>query len=330
MKRILVTGGAGFIGSHFVKKLCTYSADFEQAGTQIVVYDKLTYAGDLKRLEGIPHIFVHGDICDVERLYAVLRNYGITHVVHFAAESHVDRSLADHAPFMRTNVLGTKILIETVDSYWHETGGYEHKQFIHISTDEVYGTILQDEKPASETTPLNPMNPYAISKAKADVLVQNKMISDNFPALILRSSNNYGHNQNAEKFIPRIINCLMNDQPIPVYGKGEQMRCWLSVEDYADIICELIRQKMTGEIFNVAGEETYSNFDLVMKIKALFSSSASRPLDSLSSITFVPDRMRHDFYYHVDGSKLKQRIGERYFKRQLENYFLELFHTASV
>jgi len=330
MKRILVTGGAGFIGSHFVKKLCTYSSDFEQAGTQIVVYDKLTYAGDLKRLEGVPHIFVHGDICDGELLNAVLRKYGVTHVVHFAAESHVDRSIADQAPFMRTNVLGTEVLIETVDRFWRETGGYEHRQFIHISTDEVYGSILQSEKPASETTPLNPMNPYAVSKAKADALVQHKIKRDHFPALILRSSNNYGLNQNAEKFIPRIINCLVNNHPIPVYGKGAQMRCWLSVEDYAEIICELIRLELIGEIFNVVGEETYSNIDMVMKIIEIFGQSVSRPIERQPEITFVPDRAQHDFYYHVDGSKLKRLISERYFKRRLENYFMELFLTASV
>jgi len=332
---ILVTGGAGFIGSHFVKKISAAAVNSEQQENKIVVFDKLTYAGDLRRLEGISHHFVQGDICDASHLYEVISTYDITHVVHFAAESHVDRSLMDDALFIKTNVLGTEILVKSLERYWQSTGGYENRTMVHISTDEVYGAIDPSEPPASEDTILNPMNPYAVSKARADVFIQKKISFEGFPALILRSSNNYGRDQHEEKFIPRIINSLYQNRPIPVYGEGKQMRCWLSVEDYADIICELIRLGIKGEVYNVVGKESLTNLELVNKIRTHFIEShkinqTGSHRQNASPIIFIPDRVRHDFYYHVDGTKLKHLIGDHFFKRSLDQYFMELFQTTSV
>ncbi|MBM7562097.1 dTDP-glucose 4,6-dehydratase [Fusibacter tunisiensis] len=295
---ILVTGGAGFIGSHFVNQI---------KENNVVVLDALTYAGDRKRLRNFNGTFIVGDIRNRDLLDEIFKSYAITHVVHFAAESHVDRSLIDHSIFLDTNVNGTHTVLEAADAYWSTTTTqYEGKFFLHISTDEVYGGIEFGKQPVTEEASLKPANPYATSKAAADQLVIGKMLGKRFPASIVRSSNNFGCNQHAEKLIPKVIHCLENDLPIPVYGKGDQMRCWLFVEDYCKILYKLMDLHKVGEIFNVAGPSALRNIETVSILKLAYEKWVGK---TDSFVTYVTDRKMHDVYYNMDASKIMDVIG---------------------
>lgn len=324
-KNFCVTGGAGFIGSHFVRWLYHLKKTNSQIG-EIVVYDKLTYAADLGRLDRVDYTFVEGDICNGSHFSKVLADYSITHVVHFAAESHVDRSIHDEMPFIQTNILGTATILEATSQVWMQSiEGYSGKMFVHISTDEVYGGILESEPAATEETPLKPSNPYAATKAASDQLVIGKMNSDRFPALIVRSSNNFGRAQHTEKLIPKVMACLVKGAPIPLYGEGRQKRCWLSAQTYSEILWDLIEAKVTVEIINVCGKESLSNFELVELMRHKFAKSKSCDISDVSQINYVQDRKYHDFFYHIDDSKLRALNLSTQTYETLEGFFEKMF-----
>lgn len=304
-KNFCVTGGAGFIGSCFV----TYLDQLKKSGAQIgdiVVYDKLTYAADLSRLDGANYILEEDDVCNASHFADILTKYAITHVVHFAAESHVDRSINDDMPFIQTNILGTASVLDATAQHFRQMIDIDSdKMFVHISTDEVYGSILETEIAADENTRLNPSNPYAATKAASDQLVISKMNSEAFPALILRSSNNFGRFQHSEKLIPKVIDCLSKGEPIPVYGEGSQKRCWLSAQTYSEIIWSLIEANVVNQVINVRGKEIYSNLELVELIRHKYAKMKGLDISKVSRIDYVVDRKYHDFFYHIDDSKLR-------------------------
>jgi dTDP-glucose 4,6-dehydratase len=299
MPNVLVTGGAGFIGSHFA---CAIE---QNQHMKVVIYDAMTYSSDLSRLKNYNGTIVNGDIGDYDKVLTTLKEHEITHIVNFAAESHVDRSIEDVNPFLRTNVFGTVSLMEAAEKYWLETnGGYKDKLFVHISTDEVYGELREKDRPLDEKAPLKPSNPYAASKAAADQFVIAKISGEGFPGMIVRSSNNFGLNQNDEKLIPKVIRCLNENMDIPLYGNGQQRRCWLYVEDYCRILMELMEAGPIGEIFNVKGASSLSNLEVVCKMREAYASFVNLPVDAVSHIAFVQDRKTHDYFYNIDQSKL--------------------------
>ncbi len=304
----LVTGGAGFIGSHFVKKLIQEKKAYGQIG-HIVILDAMTYAGDLKRLEACDanaYKFIKGNILDASLISDILNDYDITHVIHFAAESHVDRSLEDASVFFKTNVLGTQSLLQTVYEYWTRlTHSLENKVFLHISTDEVYGPIDEDQPAATELTRLNPGNPYSASKAAADQIVISYMNAYGFPAMITRSSNNYGQDQHVEKLIPKILRCLAEYEAIPIYGEGLQKRCWLNVEEHCEILMAIIKTGVIGGIYNIKGSERYQNIELARLLIKTFETLTSKKAPPLR---FVEDRKAHDTFYHIEDSELVAKI----------------------
>jgi dTDP-glucose 4,6-dehydratase len=267
----------------------------------------MTYSSDLNRLKGFEGSIVTGDISDFEKVVSTLRDNEVTHIVNFAAESHVDRSIENVKPFLKTNVLGTVNLMEAASKYWLETeGGYDDKLFVHISTDEVYGELRENDWPLDENAPLRPSNPYAASKAAADQFVIAKMNGEGFPGMIVRSSNNFGLMQNDEKLIPKIVKCLKEGKDIPLYGNGQQRRCWLYVEEYCRILRDLIEKRLIGEIFNVKGPSSLSNHEVACKMRAAYASFSNLPIEAVSPIAFVKDRKMHDYFYNIDQSKLKR------------------------
>lgn len=313
-KRICITGGAGFIGSHFAK-LAHQKLDVEQ----IVIYDKLTYAADLNRLNGIEYTLVEGDVCNANHLAMTLKKYDITHVVHFAAESHVDRSISDDMPFIQTNIMGTAAVLDALEMTWGQD--VSNKMFVHISTDEVYGTVLETEQAADENTVLKPGNPYSATKAAADQLVLSRIYTNTLPAIIVRSSNNFGKHQHAEKLIPKVISNLIDGKPIPLYGDGKQKRCWISAKTYAEILCQMIDNNVPHGIYNVRGKETYDNFTLVSKIRSLYTQLSGNSHAETAPIIFVPDRKAHDLYYHIDDKKIQTYISVSY--ERMENFLYD-------
>lgn len=305
--RICITGGAGFIGSHFVNHLDQLRVNGLFKG-QIIVYDLLTYAGDLNRIETKDFIFIKGDVTDQDLFYQTLATHRITHVVHFAAETHVDRSIQDATDFIKTNIIGTATVLSCASRYWQTLPEkFNGKQMIHISTDEVYGAVSIMDIPANEKTPLAPSNPYAATKAAADQLVLGEINGNAFPACIVRSSNNFGHHQNAEKFIPKVIDCLRTNRPIPIYGDGSQMRTWLSANTFATFIYGLMSQGISGEIMNIRGEETLTNLELVKRIRASYARIVGR---EGAAIMHIEDRKNHDRFYHIDNEKQRKRFSD--------------------
>jgi dTDP-glucose 4,6-dehydratase len=288
--KILITGGAGFIGSNFVHYVLGKHAD-----TRVVVVDKLTYAGNLKNLDGVagdPRFeFVRLDICDPTLGDAL---QGCDAVVHFAAESHVDRSIEDAFPFMRTNVEGTWRLVE-------KCRAARVARFVHVSTDEVYGS-LGPEGTFSEASPIEPTSPYAASKAASDLVVMAAAKTHGFPAIVTRCTNNYGPYQFPEKFIPLMISRAMAGQPLPVYGDGRNVRDWIHVEDHCRAIDLILTTGREGEVYNIGGSCELENLAVVKKILAAFG----RPETLLS---FVTDRLAHDRRYALNCSKLRAELG---------------------
>ncbi|MCP1306887.1 dTDP-glucose 4,6-dehydratase [Paenibacillus tyrfis] len=293
MRTLFVTGGMGFIGSNFVRYwLQRHPKD------RIVNYDLLTYAGqpaNMADAAGLPNYrFVQGDVSDANAVRRVLDEEAVDTVVHFAAESHVDRSIADPQAFVRTNVLGTGCLLE-------EARRAGVSRFVHISTDEVYGA-LGEEGVFTETTPLAPNSPYAASKAGSDLLARAYFETYGFPVIITRCSNNYGPYQYPEKLIPTIITRAMRDEPVPVYGDGLYVRDWLYVEDHCAAIDRVVHQGIPGEVYNIGGRSERTNLDIVRTILA----ELGKP-ESL--IRFVPDRLGHDRRYAIDPAKIASRLG---------------------
>ncbi|MBE0686557.1 MAG: dTDP-glucose 4,6-dehydratase [Anaerolineaceae bacterium] len=308
-KNVLITGGAGFIGSNFVR----YVFNNEQKWN-IVNLDALTYAGHLENLDGISgtnYKFVQGDICDQDLVERVLSNHKIDTVVHFAAESHVDRSIEGPGAFIQTNIVGTYNLLEVTRQYWKTNGGYDGKRFHHVSTDEVFGMLKLSDPAFTEDTPYSPNSPYAASKASSDHLVRSYQHTFGLPTTITNCSNNYGPFQFPEKLIPLIILNAVNGKPLPIYGDGQQIRDWLFVEDHCEAIVTVLKKGVVGETYNIGGENQFPNLEIVKKICHLIDEylpeSPHHPHEKL--ITYVKDRPGHDFRYDMNISKIRRELG---------------------
>jgi dTDP-glucose 4,6-dehydratase len=302
---LLVTGGAGFIGSNYIR---TFMA--ENTVCRIINLDLLTYAGNLENLAGIDkesrYRFVRGDICDAPLVAELLRSEGIDAVVHFAAESHVDRSIAGPEIFVRTNVLGTQTLLEECRRHWAD-GGKEFR-FLHVSTDEVYGSLGPDGF-FTEETPLAPNSPYSASKAGSDLLVRAYFETYGFPALITRCSNNYGPFQFPEKLIPLLIHNILTNRPLPVYGDGTNVRDWLHVSDHARALATVLATGEPGEVYNIGGWNEWRNIDIVNLVCDLLDERLNRPAGTARGlITFVTDRLGHDRRYAIDPTNIKDDL----------------------
>jgi len=303
---ILITGGAGFIGSHVVRLFVNKYSDYK-----IYNLDVLTYAANLKNLTDIEnknnYNFIKADICDFESVKEIFIKYKINKVIHFAAESHVDRSIKDPFSFAKTNVMGTLSLLQAAKEAW--SNDYSDKLFYHISTDEVYGSLNQDEL-FTEITKYDPHSPYAASKASSDHFV--RAFSDTFgmPIVISNCSNNYGPYQFPEKLIPLFIINIINNKPLPIYGKGENIRDWLYVEDHAKAIDTIFHKGKLNETYNIGGFNEWKNIDLIKVIIKVTDRLLGRDEGSSEKlITYVRDREGHDLRYAIDATKLKNELG---------------------
>jgi len=308
---ILVTGGAGFIGSNFI---LTW---MKTAGTAVANLDSLTYAGNgsnLASLESDPRYrFVHGDICNREQVAGLLQREQPRAIVHFAAESHVDRSIASPEAFIHTNVLGTFVLLEQARVYWTGLSEVDRAafRFLHVSTDEVYGTLGPDDPAFSETTPYAPNSPYAASKAGSDHLARAYFHTFGLPVLTTNCSNNYGAFQFPEKLIPLMILNALDGKPLPVYGDGKNVRDWLFVEDHCSAIRTVLERGRPGQTYNVGGNSERANIDVVTTICNLVDELRPRPeaAPRTGLITYVQDRPGHDRRYAIDASKIMSELG---------------------
>lgn len=304
---VLVTGGAGFIGSNFINHFLPANP-----GCRVVNLDILTYAGNLRNLAAVErnpgYRFVKGDIGDAELVRTILSKERIDAVVHFAAESHVDRSILGPEIFVRTNVLGTQVLLEESRRHW-ESGTAECFRFLHVSTDEVYGS-LGETGYFTEETPLAPNSPYSASKAGSDLLVRAYCETFGLPVLTTRCSNNYGPFQFPEKLIPLMIHNIVAKKPLPVYGDGRNVRDWLHVKDHSTAIETVLKGGKPGEVFNVGGNNEWFNIDIVNLLCDLLDERLGRPGgESRGLITFVKDRLGHDRRYAISAAKIKRELG---------------------
>jgi len=304
--RILLTGGAGFIGSNLVHHLLRARPD-----VTIVTVDKLTYAGDRANLHDLPdpsrHRLVVADIADPAAMNALVADEQIDTILHLAAESHVDRSISGPAPFLHTNVIGTWTLLEAARRFWIDQGGPGRPcRFHHVSTDEVYGDLGPDDPAFAETTPYAPSSPYSATKAASDHLVHAWGRTFGVPFTMSNCSNNYGPRQHPEKLIPVVIRSCAARRPIPVYGKGENVRDWLHVDDHCAAIDHIVRHGANGHTYNVGGDNEWKNLDLVREICRTYARIAGADeAETLGLITFVTDRAGHDRRYAIDGRKLR-------------------------
>ena len=329
-RNIIITGGAGFIGSHVVRLFVNKYPDY-----RIINVDKLTYAGNLANLADVEdkpnYVFVKADICDFDLMLSLMKEYQVDGIIHLAAESHVDRSIKDPFTFARTNVMGTLSLLQAAKLVW-ESDGYEGKRFYHISTDEVYGALTMNhpegiEPPFKtvasseghkaygddffyETTKYNPHSPYSASKASSDHFVRAYHDTYGMPTIVTNCSNNYGPYQFPEKLIPLFINNIRNRKPLPVYGKGENVRDWLYVEDHARAIDVIFHEGKIAETYNIGGFNEWKNIDLIkVMIKTVDRILENPEGHSLELITYVTDRLGHDARYAIDSTKLQKELG---------------------
>lgn len=316
MKKYLVTGGAGFIGSNFIHYMFRKYGD----AISIINVDALTYAGNLENLRGIEHQsnykFIKADITDKNKISEIFAENDIDYVVHFAAESHVDRSIKNPEVFVKTNVLGTAVMLNCAKETWELPNGTykEGKRFLHISTDEVYGSLNDDNEFFYETTPYAPHSPYSASKAASDMLVKSYIDTYKFPANITNCSNNYGPYQFPEKLIPLIINNAMQGKKIPVYGDGKNVRDWLYVDDHAKAIDMVLCKGKIGETYNIGGHNEKKNIEIVniildLLLELLPDSDIRRKNIDKNLITYVDDRKGHDRRYAIAPDKIRKEIG---------------------
>ena len=306
--KLLVTGGAGFIGSAVVRMAVG-------RGLDVVNVDALTYAANLQSLrevEGEPgYSFVEADICDLEAMRAVFTDHAPDAVMHLAAESHVDRSIDGPGAFIQTNVVGTFTLLQAAREYWDGLSGERRDafRFHHVSTDEVYGDLAPDDPAFSETTPYDPSSPYSASKAASDHLVRAWRRTFGLPVVLTNCSNNYGPYQFPEKLIPVVILKVLHGEPIPVYGKGDNVRDWLYVDDHADALLKVLEEGEIGETYNIGGNNERTNLELVHTICDLMAERLEGAGDPRELITFVTDRPGHDRRYAIDASKIENELG---------------------
>ena len=300
-KALLITGGCGFIGSNFIRHMRGTHPDLE-----LINLDKLSYSGNpdnLKGLEEDPYYrFVHGDITDEMLIQTLFQENRIQALVHFAAESHVDRSIVETGAFVQTNIVGTHVLLEKSREYWTDTISKEPSfRFVYISTDEIYGTLGRDGL-FSEESPFRPNSPYAATKAASDLLVRAYFETYRLPTLIARPSNNYGPYQFPEKFIPLMITNIIGDKPLPIYGQGLNVRDWLFVTDTCRAVDLILEKGKPGEAYNVGGETEKQNIDVAREVLALFDKDES-------CLSFVADRPGHDLRYALDNKKIRSELG---------------------
>ena len=318
----LITGGAGFIGSNFVKRMLATHPE-----AKLVIFDALTYAGNLgtlaEELKDSRVTFVKGDICDKNITEKVFSDHQIDFVVNFAAESHVDRSIKNPDVFVKTNVLGTLVMLNAAKAAWELPDGTfkEGKKFLHVSTDEVYGSLEEEGEYFYETTPYQPHSPYSASKASSDMLVKAYIDTYHFPANVTNTSNNYGPYHFPEKLIPLMIANALNDKKLPVYGKGENVRDWLYVEDHCKGIDLVLRKGRLGEVYNIGGFNEEQNINIVKLVIDIlkdeiikndkYKSILQTSLDNVNYdlITYVQDRLGHDMRYAIDPSKIAKELG---------------------
>jgi dTDP-glucose 4,6-dehydratase len=305
-RTLLITGGAGFIGSHVVRLFVDKYPEY-----RIVNLDALTYAGNLENLEDVKdkpnYIFEKGDITDEAFIDKLFVTYQFDGVIHLAAESHVDRSIMDPLAFIKTNVLGTAVLLNAARKYWQDNAA--DKRFYHVSTDEVYGS-LGAEGFFTEETPYDPRSPYSASKASSDHFVMAYYHTYHLPVIISNCSNNYGSHHFPEKLIPLAIHNIKNNKPVPVYGKGENVRDWLWVDDHARAIDTIYHKGRIGETYNIGGFNEWKNIDLINLLCMIMDKKLGRaPGTSAQLITFVKDRAGHDLRYAIDASKLNKELG---------------------
>lgn len=308
MKKLLITGGAGFIGSHVVRLFVTKYPDY-----QIFNLDKLTYAGNLANLTDIEnqpnYTFVKGDIVDANFIDALFAEHQFDGVIHLAAESHVDRSISEPMAFVMTNVVGTCNLLNAAKNTW-KVSGYEGKRFYHVSTDEVYGELHNPEDFFTETTPYDPRSPYSASKASSDHFVRAYGNTYKLPIVVTNCSNNYGPNHFPEKLLPLMIHNILNNKPLPVYGKGENVRDWLFVVDHARAIDTVFHNGVLGETYNIGGFNEWKNIDIVKLVCKTMDSKLGRPEGTSEQlITYVTDRAGHDLRYAIDATKIMNELG---------------------
>lgn len=306
---MLVTGGAGFIGANFVEHLVA-----SDPGLRVTTLDSLTYAGSLDNLRGVMssprHRFVEGDITNADLVDRLIAEERIDTVVHFAAESHVDRSITGPAAFISTNVVGTFTLLEAARTAWLGTGPRDDVRFHHVSTDEVFGSLTEGDPPFSETTAYSPNSPYSASKAGSDHLVRAYHHTYGLPVTITNCSNNYGPYQHAEKFIPTVIRSALAEKPIPIYGAGLNIRDWLYVADHCTAIDTVVRRGRNGTTYLIGGRSERRNIDIARQICGILDEKSRRANGSYAELlTSVTDRLGHDFRYAIDSSLIESELG---------------------
>ncbi|AYF43048.1 spore coat protein [Halobacteriovorax sp. BALOs_7] len=307
-RNILITGGAGFIGSNYINyHLKKYKED------KIINLDLLTYAGNLDNTtefsKNSNYTFIHADICDLNKLNDLFESHQITDVIHFAAESHVDNSINGPEAFIQTNIIGTHCLLQTAYRHWSKNNSIETSRFHHISTDEVYGS-LDETGLFTEKSQYSPNSPYSASKASSDMLVRSYNQTFKLNTVITNCSNNYGPKQHKEKLIPKVIINILNKKPVPIYGKGTNIRDWLYVEDHCEAIYKVFNEGIPGEVYNIGGDNEYKNIDLVLLICEKIAKLKNVDVNEyISLITYVEDRKGHDYRYAVDITKIKSELG---------------------